>query len=147
METTMRSITSKKLVVAIFSLTLATGVARADDLIYTVNLFEQFVTVNTATGAFNPLGPSLPEGGVGLIPTTCGSLLNPAYSGNLYAINPSAGVSTLVGTSGLSDRTSPDSPCGPKSANTIGGLGGKVYATESWFSTKSVESGMAEKVP
>jgi hypothetical protein len=126
----MQRITSNKLILAILALTFATGAARADDLVYTVNLFQQFGTVNTATGSFNPIGPGLPEGGVGLIPATGGSLLNLAFSGNLYAINPSTGLSTLVGATGLSDCTTPASPCGPKSANTIGGLNGKVYATD-----------------
>jgi hypothetical protein len=83
-----------------------------------------------ATGAFQQIGPNMQEGPFGLVAGPNGSLLTLAYSGNLVSINPTTGVTTLVGPTGLADCTTPSSPCGPKSAGLIGSANGKVYATD-----------------
>jgi hypothetical protein len=89
----------------------------------------EFGTVDPATGAFHQIGPDI-QGSTGLAAGPNGSLLTLTFSGNLNSINPANGVTTTIGATGLSDCTTPASPCGPTSANTIGALGSKIYATD-----------------
>ena len=88
-----------------------------------------FGTVDLGTGGFHQIGPEI-EGSTGLAPGPNGSLLTLTFSGNLNSINPANGVTTTVGPTGLGDCTTPASPCGPMSANTIGALGSMIYATD-----------------
>lgn len=98
--------------------------------VYVINAANQFGTIDLATGAFQQIGPSMPEPATGLTPGPNGSLLTLAVSGSLNAINPVSGVTTVVGSTGLGDCSLPTSPCGPNSASVLGGLGGTIYATD-----------------
>ena len=90
-----------------------------------------FGAANLATGAFVPIGPGLPgDLGHALVPAPGPSLLSLAFSGRLYAINPHTGVASVVGLTGLGDCTTPASPCGPNSANTIGKLDNRYFALD-----------------
>jgi hypothetical protein len=110
---------------------LATAAANASPLVYVVNGSQQFGTVDVASGAFQQIGPAAPEfGNFGLAPAPNGSLVTFSYSSNLYSINPLNGVPTLVGATGLDNCATVSSLCGPTSATTLGGLAGKVYATD-----------------
>ena len=118
-----------KLIVSL-ALVLFTVPASAGTLVYAVNGFQQFGTVDLASGAFSQIGPNTPEGGDGLVPGPNGSLLTLTFSGNLDSINPATGVTSVIGPTGLGDCTSPASPCGPTSANNLAKLGGTIYATD-----------------
>ena len=109
--------------------------ASADPLIYVIGGIGtanqgQFGTVDIATGAFQQIGPNTPEGPFGLAAGPNGSLLTLTYSGNLDSINAATGVTTLVGPTGFADCATPASPCGPTTGGTLGGLAGKIYATD-----------------
>ncbi|HEY0778045.1 MAG TPA: PEP-CTERM sorting domain-containing protein, partial [Gemmatirosa sp.] len=97
---------------------------------YVVNLAQQFGTVDLGTGAFQPIGPGTPEGDIGLVPGPNGSLLALTFSGRLATINPATGETVRRVATGLTDCTTPASPCGPTSANALARLGGAVYATD-----------------
>jgi len=87
--------------------------------------------VELATGVFQQIGPSTPEGEDGLVPGPNGSLLTLTYSGNLDSINPATGAVTVIGATGLGNCTTGAPPqCGPTSASTMGQLGGTTYATD-----------------
>ena len=117
--------------IVLFALVLFTTAAYADSLVYIVNGSQQFGTLNLATGAFQQIGPTLPEAGsFGLATAPNGSLVTFAYSSNLYSINPATGSPTLVGPTGLADCATPTSPCGPTSSATLGNFAGKIYATD-----------------
>jgi hypothetical protein len=90
----------------------------------------QFGTVDLATGVFEQIGPDHPEGLMGLTLGPGRSLLSLAFSGNLTAIDPVTGLTTLVGPTGLADCSTPVSPCGPSAANTLAGLSSSIYATD-----------------
>lgn len=104
--------------------------AFAAPIIYVTNLAQQFGTIDVGTGAFTPVGASLPEGvlGLGVLPN--GSLATLTYSGNLDVIDPVTGTASLVGPTGLADCTTPASPCGPTAANRLGALAGNVYVSD-----------------
>jgi len=90
-----------------------------------------FGAVHLGSGAFVPIGPTLPSDlGHALAPAPNGSLLSMAFSGKLYSINPKTGATSVVGPTGLGDCTTPASPCGPNSAVTLGLLDGKYYALD-----------------
>ena len=121
----------------IFSLApvLFTASASAGPIVYVINGSQQFGTIDLTTGAFQPLGPgpnvNAPLGYFGLAAGSNGSLVTFLYNGDVDLINPATGVATDIGPSGLGDCTIPGvSPCGPSSANDIGGLAGKIYATD-----------------
>src|SRR5206468_3127984 len=69
-------------------------------------------TVDLTTGAYNQIGPEFPDPSQGLGYAPNGSLLTMGFSGNLNSINTSTGVMTTIGPSGLSDCSTPSSPCG-----------------------------------
>lgn len=119
----------QKLIVPL-ALVLYTASASAGTIVYAITGNQQFGTVNLSSGAFTQIGPNTPEGNEGLTPAPNGSLLTLTYSGNLDSINPATGVTTVIGATGLADCTTPASPCGPTAANTLGGLAGKIYATD-----------------
>jgi hypothetical protein len=113
------------------ALVLATAAAHAGSLVYVVNGFQQFGTVDLDTGGFQQIGPDGREVGYfGLAVGPNGSLVTFAYSSNLYSINPATGEQTLVGPTGLDDCATVASPCGPTSNASLGGLNGKIYATD-----------------
>ena len=90
----------------------------------------QFGVIDLVTGAFQQIGSDHPVGLMGLMSGPGGSLLSLAFSGNLTAIDPLTGLTTIVGPTGLADCSTLASPCGPTSANTLAGLGGSIYATD-----------------
>lgn len=121
----------QSILMAPLAFALVTTAGNADSFVYIVNGSQQFGTVNLATGAFQQIGPPQPEAGsFGLAAAPNGSLVTFAYSSNLYSINPATGVPTLVGPTGLDDCATVTSHCGPTSANTLGSLAGKIYATD-----------------
>jgi hypothetical protein len=96
---------------------------------------SQFGVVDLHSGSFVPIGPGLPQDpaeavGGGLIPGPGTSLLTLGFAGNLEAINPRTGKTTVVGPTGLADCATPVSPCGLRSANIIAELDGDFYATD-----------------
>jgi hypothetical protein len=91
---------------------------------------QQFGTVDLGTGAFQQIHSGAGEEYRGLVPASNGSLLTLGFDGNLTAIDPLTGLSTVIGPTGLSDCSTPSSPCGPKSAGVLAGLGGTLYATD-----------------
>jgi hypothetical protein len=93
--------------------------AHADPLVYVTNLFQQFGTLNLATGQFQTIGPGLSEAGAGLVPGAAGSLLTLTVSGNLDSINTTTGINTTIGATGLGGN-----------ANTLATVGGVLYATD-----------------
>jgi hypothetical protein len=113
---------------------------RADDqsvsagerlLVYVITGGLQFGAVELRSGSFLPIGPGLPpDVGSGLIPGRGTHLLTLAFSGNLDAIDPATGKTSLVGATGLGDCSTPASPCQLNSANVIGRLDGRFYATD-----------------
>ena len=100
-------------------------------LVYVITGSSQFGAVDLNSGTFLPIGPDLPpEVGGGLVQGPGKPLLTLGFSGDLLAINPATGISSVVGQTGLGDCTTPASPCGPESANGIGRLDEKFYATD-----------------
>ena len=114
----MKTLTQLRLIASL-ALVLWGSSARADSLVYVVNLAQQFGTVNLASGAFTPIGPAMPEGSTGLVSGPGGSLLTLTVSGNLTSINPATGVSTVIGPTGLGGN-----------ANSLAEAGGIIYATD-----------------
>ena len=92
---------------------------------------ELFGTFDPKTGKFTQIGPGT-EGSTGLVSGLNGQLLSLGFQGNLNSINPTTGATTLIGPTGLVDCAdySKGSPCGPKSANALGSLGGQIFATD-----------------
>ncbi len=123
-------LTRHKLIVSL-ALVLLPAFAAASPLVYVLTLASQFGTVDLGTGAFHQIGPDTLEATGGLIPGPNGSLFTLAANGNLDSINPATGVISVIGRTGLADCSSPPaSPCGPTSANSLGALGGIIYATD-----------------
>ncbi len=108
----------------------------ADPLVYVIGAVGtsnqgQFGTIDVATGAFQQIGPSTPDGSFGLVAGPNGSLLTLAYSGDLYSINPATGVTTFINKTGLDNCEIPGvSPCGPTSSFIWASVDGKIYATD-----------------
>jgi hypothetical protein len=115
------------------------SVARAADLapgghsrlVYVIaGVAFQFGALDLSDGKFLPIGPGLPSDvGVGLVQGLGTSLLTLAFSGNLDAIDPFTGRTSVVGATGLRDCSAPGS-YDPNCANVIGRLGGSLYATD-----------------
>ena len=121
--------------------------AVADQLAYVVYGSQQFGTIDLNTGTLT-YGPTPPTGGTlgyfGLAPGLNGSLLTFLYNGDVDSINPATGIASLLGPSGLGDCSIPGvSPCPPNSAFTLGGLAGKIYATDFQNSLYLVNRGTA----
>jgi hypothetical protein len=116
------------------ALVLFTGAASAAPIyVISTNLMtrnNQFGTVDMATGAYQQIGPNAPDEYRGLVPASNGSLLSLGFTGNLTSINPVTGLTTVIGPTGLSDCSTPASPCGPNSASVLAGLEGTLYATD-----------------
>lgn len=100
-------------------------------LTYVITVGLEFGAIDLSSGAFLPIGPGLPGNvGDGLIPGPGTSLLSLAFDGNLVAIDPATGKTSVVGPTGLGDCTTPASPCGPHAALWLGYFDGKYYATD-----------------
>jgi hypothetical protein len=98
---------------------------------YVINIAFEFGAVDLRSGAFLPIGPGLPSDvGDGLVQGPGTSLLSLGFDGNLVAINPVTGHTSIVGATGLGDCSTPISPCGPNSANWIGLINGSYYVTD-----------------
>ena len=98
---------------------------------YAINIAFEFGAVDLRGGAFLPIGPGLPpDVGDGLVPGPGTSLLSLGFSGNLDAIDPFTGQTSVVGATGLGDCSTPASPCGPNSALWIGRVDGHYYVTD-----------------
>ncbi|HEY0778476.1 MAG TPA: PEP-CTERM sorting domain-containing protein [Gemmatirosa sp.] len=91
---------------------------------------QQFGTIDLATGTFRQIGPTLAVGVQGFAPGPSGAFLTLEFSGNLVTLNRTTGRTAIIGPTGLRDCSTPTSPCGPTSVNTLVGLGGAVYVTD-----------------
>jgi hypothetical protein len=121
-------------------LALSTAAANANPVVYVIGDSGQFGTVNLSTGSFAPIGPGVSVGTGGLVPGPGGSLLSLGFNGDLNSINPTTGVLSVVGATGLGDCSFPTSPCGLNSANILGKVGSTVYATDLANNLYSVNS-------
>ena len=111
----------------------------ASALVYVITGGSQFGAVDLRSGAFLPIGPGTPpDVGSGLVlrprelfprSDSRASLLTLTFSGNLDAINPNTGKTSVVAATGLHDCSSPDS-YDLKCANVLGSLDGTLYATD-----------------
>jgi hypothetical protein len=119
----------QKLVIAL-TLALSTAAAKADSLVYVIGDTGQFGKVNLSTGSFTPIGPGLSVGTGGLVQGPGSSLISLGFNGNLNSINPTTGVLSVIGATGLGDCSLPTSPCGSNSANIIAKVGSNLYATD-----------------
>lgn len=105
--------------------------AKPSLLTYVITIGFEFGVVDMASGSFLPIGPGLPpDVGDGLVPGTGKSLFSLGFSGNLDAIDPATGQTTVIGATGLGDCSTPESPCGPNSALWIGLVNGHYYVTD-----------------
>src|SRR5579859_4407541 len=100
-------------------------------MVYAITIGFEFGAVDLRSGAFLPIGPGLPpDVGDGLVQGPGASLLSLGFDGNLEAIDPFTGRTSVVGATGLGDCSTPTSPCGPNSANWIGLVDGHYYVTD-----------------
>ena len=100
-------------------------------MVYAITIGFEFGAVDLRSGAFLPIGPGLPpDVGDGLVQGPGTSLLSLGFDGNLVAIDPFTGQTSVVGATGLGDCSTPTSPCGPNSANWIGLFDGHYYVTD-----------------
>ena len=104
-------------------------------LVYVIagNTF-QFGVLDLSSGKFLPIGDGLPSDvGGGLVQGRGTSLLTLAFSGDLVAIDPFDGLTSVVGRTGLADCSvlaSGSYPYDPNCPLVIGRLGGSFYATD-----------------
>jgi hypothetical protein len=127
-------LTRQKLLIASVALLTFSAPARAS-LVYVISLNldtnnQEFGTVDLGTGAFHQIRSEAGEEYRGLVPVSNGTLLTLGFDGNLTSINPVTGLGTVIGPTGLSDCSTPSSPCGPRSAGVLSALGGTLYATD-----------------
>jgi hypothetical protein len=100
-------------------------------MVYAINIAFEFGAVDLRSGAFLPIGPTLPpDVGDGLVQGPGTSLLSLGFDGNLVAIEAVTGQTSVVGSTGLGDCSTPISPCGPNSALWIGLVDGHYYVTD-----------------
>jgi hypothetical protein len=124
-----KTFTPKALMISL-AFNLAAITASAESFAYVITSNQQFGIVHLPTGKFTQIGPNTPETEAGLIPAKNGSLLTLTFSGKLEAIDPATGRTSVIGATGLGDCSTPSSPCPSTSANTIGELGGTIYAID-----------------
>jgi len=110
---------SIRLVALVLAVAIFAAPASAAPAVYVVNGFNQFGTVNLATGAFHVIGNANPDGQANLVWGNNNSLYSLTYTGNLETINPSTGAATVIGATGLG-----------YDAFSLAGVGGKLYATD-----------------
>jgi hypothetical protein len=115
-------------------LTLFAAVASGAPLVYVVSAgltgSGQYGTVDLSSGAFTQIGPIEPDGYFGLAAGPNGSYLALTYAGNLDSIDPTTGVPTNLGATGLGSCVIPSPSCGPTSAFSMGAAAGSLYATD-----------------
>ena len=121
-------VTRAKLIIPLTAVLFTVPASAAS--VYIFNATGQFGTIDVATGAFQQIGPNMPEGAMGLAQGPNGSLLTLAFSGNLTSIDPATGLTSVIGPTGLTACATPADPCGPTGTNTAGGLDGRVYVTD-----------------
>jgi hypothetical protein len=97
-----------------------------------------FGTVDLATGMYNPIGPTEPDGYFGMATGPNGALYSLNYSGQLDQINSITGAFTRIGATGLQPCLVPSPACGPTSVFGLGGIDGKLFATDFSNSVYSV---------
>jgi hypothetical protein len=97
-----------------------------------------FGTVDLTTGAYNPFGPTEPDGYFGMAAGTNGTLYSLNYVGQLDKIDPATGVFTRIGATGLQPCLVPSPACGPTSVFSLGGTNGNLFATDFSNSVYSV---------
>lgn len=97
---------------------------------YIVDASQRFGKIDLATGQFLAIGPGLPQGATGLSPGPHGSLISLSFSGELISIDPNTGLTTVIGPTGFSDCSTPESPCGPRTGSTLTSFRGLIYATD-----------------
>ena len=121
-------------VVLASALFLSAFPARSGPLVYVVaggiTGNGTFATMDLTTGTFTPLGPPEPDGYDGLATGPNGSLYSLTYAANIDSIDPKTGNHTNVGATGLGACLIPSPACGPNSGLLVGGIGGKLYATD-----------------
>jgi hypothetical protein len=126
--------TRQNSLVASLALLSLSALASADSVYVTAfNLVtgnQQFGTVDLGTGAFQQIRNAADQDFRGLVPASNGSLLTLGFDANLASINPVTGLPTVIGPTGLSDCSTPSSPCGARSVSAFGALGGTLYATD-----------------
>jgi hypothetical protein len=125
---------TKSLLMSSLGLILSHIPVRADPIVYVVSAGltgnGQVGTIDLTTGAYQQIGPIEPDGYFGLASGTNGALVAGTYAANLVSINPATGVNTGIGPTGLGPCVVPSSSCGANSFGDLGGLNGKVYATD-----------------
>jgi hypothetical protein len=129
----VRNIATKRLpargLLLALALLPATLPARADSFSYVESSGGAFGRMNLTTGAFQQIGSSLKDPGLGLSVLN-GTLYNMGLDGVLNTINPGSGIDTTVGRS-LGDCSIPGtSPCGPNAVLAFGSVNGRLYATD-----------------
>jgi PEP-CTERM motif len=98
-----------------------------------------FGTVDLTTGAYHPVGPTEPDGYFGMATGPNGALYSLNYVGQLDQINPVTGEFTRIGATGLQPCLVPSPSCGPNSVLGLGGVNGKLFATDFTNSIYSVD--------
>src|SRR4051812_48796220 len=77
------------------------GPGAANLMVYAITVGFEFGAVDLRSGAFVPIGPGLPpDVGDGLIQGPGTSLLSLGFAGNLDAIDPVTGRTSVVGATG-----------------------------------------------
>ncbi len=77
-------------------------------MVYAITTGFEFGAVDLNSGAFLPIGPGLPpDVGDGLVQGPGTSLLSLGFAGNLDAIDPFTGHTSVVGATGLGDCSTP----------------------------------------
>jgi PEP-CTERM motif-containing protein len=89
-----------------------------------------FGTVDLATGAYTPIGPTEPDGYFGMATGPNGALYSLNYVADLDQINPVTGAFTRIGATGLQPCLVPSPACGPTSEFALGSINGKLFATD-----------------
>jgi hypothetical protein len=108
---------SKTVPALLLFLTIGLGTSAASE-VYVVTSNQQFGTADLTTGAFQQIGPETSELQYGLVSGPGGSLLSLTFSGALESINPTTGLTTPIGATGM------------PSVNSFGGLNGGLYAID-----------------
>ncbi len=113
---------------------LFTGLAFADSSVYVIGANTTgsgvFGTVDLTTGAYMPIGPTEPDGYFGMATGPNGALYSLNYVGQLDQINPATGAYTRIASTGLQPCLVPSPACGPTSVFALGGIDGKLFATD-----------------
>jgi hypothetical protein len=91
----------------------ASASKRANLVVYVITGASQFGALDLVRGTFLPIRPLPTDLGGGLVPGLRGSLLTLSFNGNLTAIDPATGITSLVGRTGLVDCSTPSSLYGP----------------------------------